>query len=223
MAITLIADPKVLVIPIRECHEPLIDVKQYPELSYGSVPESELTKDDYTKMRKTVFEKLCRVQAALPNGWRLRLYEGFRSLQVQEMLFEQRYQIVCKQYPELDSDQLFYETTRLVSPVKHLDGSLNIPPHNTGAAVDVELITQEGLPVDMGMEAKQWVEVKPELCQTDYKDISPEVQRHRQVLLAAMEAQGFVNYPTEWWHFSYGDRYWAYVKREPYAIYGSII
>jgi hypothetical protein len=25
-----------------------------------------------------------------------------------------------------------------------------------------------------------------------------------------MQAHGFVNYPTEWWHFSYGDRYWAY-------------
>lgn len=223
MNFVFITDPKVLAIPIIECHEPLVDVKQYPELSYGPVPESELTKDDYTKMRQTVFEKLCMVQNNLPHGWRLRLYEGFRSLAVQEMLFEQKYQVVCKQFPHLNTEQLFYETTRLVSPVTHLDGSLNIPPHNTGAAVDVELVTAEGRLVDMGMEAKDWVQVKPELCQTDYADLSAEVKQNRHILQACMEAQGFVNYPTEWWHFSYGDRYWAYVRGEPCAMYGSII
>jgi zinc D-Ala-D-Ala dipeptidase len=36
-----------------------------------------------------------------------------------------------------------------------------------------------------------------------------------------MESTGFVNYPHEWWHFSYGDRYWAYAKDEPAAIYGA--
>jgi len=36
-----------------------------------------------------------------------------------------------------------------------------------------------------------------------------------------MQSQGFINYPTEWWHFSYGDRYWAYHQQASYAIYGS--
>lgn len=31
----------------------------------------------------------------------------------------------------------------------------------------------------------------------------------------------FVNYPTEWWHFSYGDRYWVYIEDKESAIYGS--
>jgi len=29
-----------------------------------------------------------------------------------------------------------------------------------------------------------------------------------------------VNYPTEWWHWSYGDRYWAFVTGAPHALYG---
>jgi D-alanyl-D-alanine dipeptidase len=38
-------------------------------------------------------------------------------------------------------------------------------------------------------------------------------------LAAALSAAGFVNYPTEWWHWSYGDRYWAMVTGEPAALY----
>jgi zinc D-Ala-D-Ala dipeptidase len=31
-----------------------------------------------------------------------------------------------------------------------------------------------------------------------------------------------VNYPTEWWHWSYGDSYWALTTGAPAAIYGPI-
>jgi D-alanyl-D-alanine dipeptidase len=37
-----------------------------------------------------------------------------------------------------------------------------------------------------------------------------------------MTGAGFVNYPSEWWHWSYGDRYWAVVTGEPHAIYGPV-
>ncbi|MEU3710149.1 M15 family metallopeptidase [Streptomyces catenulae] len=30
---------------------------------------------------------------------------------------------------------------------------------------------------------------------------------HRRLLACALRGAGFVNYPTEWWHWSYGDRY----------------
>ena len=37
-----------------------------------------------------------------------------------------------------------------------------------------------------------------------------------------MGSAGFVNYPHEWSHFSYGDRYWAYGKGQSTAIYGAV-
>jgi len=37
-----------------------------------------------------------------------------------------------------------------------------------------------------------------------------------------MTVAGFVNYPTEWWHWSYGDRYWAYATHRSAAIYGPV-
>lgn len=219
--IIYIADPEIQAIPINECHEPLVDLKNYKELLFGPPPESELTAVCYTKMRETVFEKLCLAQNDLPNHWRFKIYEGFRNLEVQQILFEEEYERVKQRYPQKTPQELFHETTRQVSPVKNLDGSLNIPPHNTGSAVDLEIVTADGKLVDMGMTAKDWTTVDPELCLTACDLISETAQQHRQILLDVLQAHGFVNYPTEWWHFSFGDRYWAYHKNAKEAIYGS--
>lgn len=216
-----IAAPEVIAIPIIECHEALIDLKQQDIIAYGPVPEHEWTVNDYTKMRKTVYEKLCRAQQQLPHGWRFRVYEGFRSLRVQQMLFDEMYAITQKRYPTLTADALFYETTKLVSPIINADGSRNIPAHNTGGAVDIEMMDEQGGLVDMGMEAKDWQIATPELCMTHSTQVSDLVRQHRELLFALMQAQGFVNYYTEWWHFSYGDRYWAYHQPIKQAIYGS--
>ena len=37
-----------------------------------------------------------------------------------------------------------------------------------------------------------------------------------------MKKAGFVNYPPEWWHWSYGDRYWAAALNKKFAIYKGI-
>ena len=56
---------------------------------------------------------------------------------------------------------------------------------------------------------------------TDARGLPQEAKQNRRVRLTAVQSAGFVNYPHEWWHFSYGDRYWAYAKDEPAAIYGA--
>jgi zinc D-Ala-D-Ala dipeptidase len=35
--------------------------------------------------------------------------------------------------------------------------------------------------------------------------------------------EGLVNYPTEWWHYSYGDRYWALATGAAAALYGPVV
>lgn len=219
--IKYITDPEILAIPIIECDEPLVDIKQNKVLQYGLAPENELTENCYTKMRKTVFEKLCEAQVDLPQGWRFRLYEGFRSTVVQQMLFDEEYQRVMARYPHEAPQHNFYETTRLVSPVVNADGSFNTPAHNTGGAIDVEVIDQHNQLIDMGMALKDWGSVQPELCLTACELISDQAQKNRFLLCEIMERHGFINYPYEWWHFSYGDRYWAYYKNVKYAMYGS--
>lgn len=58
---------------------------------------------------------------------------------------------------------------------------------------------------------------------TNSSNISKTARQNRQLMIEVLEKEGFVNYPAEWWHWSYGDRYWAFVKKEPFAFYESII
>jgi D-alanyl-D-alanine dipeptidase len=216
-----IADPKVLKIPIAECSEELIDLKNQDEIYFGAAPESPLTINDYTWIRKSIYEMLCLAQKALPNNWRFKIYEGFRSRKVQELLFEQQYKALLKKFPKKSREELFYEVTCLVSPVINIDGSVNIPAHNTGGAIDIELITKNGDLIEMGMAAKDWKQVDPKLCATNYSYLEKNILNNRKILFEVMTGHDFVNYQNEWWHYSYGDRYWAYIKQAASAIYGS--
>jgi len=45
---------------------------------------------------------------------------------------------------------------------------------------------------------------------------------NRKVLLDVMKKNGFVNYPGEWWHYSFGDRMWAAYLRKKVCHYGPV-
>ena len=150
-------------------------------------------------------------------------YEGYRSLSLQEKLFKSRYIKIQQLHPKRSQEEIFNETMKLVSPILNRNGSQNIPPHSTGGAFDVYLIDTQGYLVDMGILVKDWMEDKEgSLSQTNSQIISQEAQEYRKIMDHVLSVVGFINYPTEYWHWSYGDRYWAYHTGQQYAIYGTI-
>jgi D-alanyl-D-alanine dipeptidase len=216
-----IVDPRVLSVPIEESYEPFIDLKEQSVILLGPSPEIP-NNQDYTKMRHAVYHKLVEAQKILPHGLKLCLYEGYRSLQLQEKLFNDRYQILKNTNPHWDHQQLFQEAIVLVSPVINIDGTRNIPPHSTGGAVDVYLVDSNNEIVDMGIKAADWMQdIDGSISKTDSPKISDIARQHRSIMSLALEKVGFVNYPGEYWHWSYGDRYWAYHVGHPQALYGS--
>ena len=44
----------------------------------------------------------------------------------------------------------------------------------------------------------------------------------RDILGEAMDAAGFINYPAEWSHWSYGNRYWAFQRGHAATVYGPL-
>lgn len=219
--ITLIADPKVLAIPIQDNQDPWVDLTKQNIILYGPSPEVPNNKD-YTHLRQSVYTKLVEAQRRLPKGSHFCLYEGYRSLWLQKIIFEKQYSNVKKRHPTWSPHQLFVETTKLVSPVKNLDHSYNIPPHATGGAIDIYLVNDEGKTVDMGIHPKDWMQdVDGVLSLTASNHISATAKKNRRIMSDALSAVGFVNYPTEYWHWSYGDRYWAYITGSGHAIYGA--
>ncbi len=220
--VTLITDPKILSIPINENAEDWVDLRQQNNIILGPSPEIP-NNQDYTFLRKTVYEKLKHAQTKLPPGYHFCLYEGYRSLALQKMLFDTQYANVKKRHPSWAEKDIFLETTKLVSPVINQDKTQNIPPHSTGAAIDVYLIDDKGQAFDMGIHPKDWMEDDDaRLSITDSIFITPEATKNRKIMSAVLSSVGFVNYPTEYWHWSYGDRYWAYMKNQTHAIYSNM-
>lgn len=223
MSIVLITDPKVLAIPIIDNQESMINLKDQKDIVFGPSPEIP-NNEDYTFVRQLVYEKLKQAQTYLPTHLHFCLYEGYRSLSLQKFIFEKRYNKVKEQHPSWSLDQIFIESTKLVSPVVNQDGSVNIPPHSTGGAIDIYLINDNGEYVDMGIHPKDWMEDNDDsISVTISHVISPAAKKNRKIMNQALSTVGFVNYPTEYWHWSYGDRYWAYEKQQPHAIYGTTV
>ncbi len=59
-------------------------------------------------------------------------------------------------------------------------------------------------------------------CCTAAEGVGPSPKANRSLLGQVLSSVGLVNYPTEWWHWSYGDRYWAMTVGAPAARYGPV-
>lgn len=203
-------------IPVKENGEALVNLAEacpsvYINLDPLSKAMQELP-ENTCFVRKTVAKKLCRVQKALPGGIRLMVWDGHRKIRVQKKMHAERYKRLKKLHPVWSAEKLQQETSKFVAPVEPT------PPHATGGTVDITLVDRNLEPLDMGT----FIDTFTKQSYTDAKDISPQAQANRALLVRVMEQEGFVNYPTEWWHWSYGDRYWAAAKGKPHAIYDGL-
>ncbi len=58
-------------------------------------------------------------------------------------------------------------------------------------------------------------------CYTRAPGLTERARRNRAVTGDALRAVGRVNYPTEWSHWPYGDRYWAFISGADHAVHAS--
>ncbi len=70
--------------------------------------------------------------------------------------------------------------------------------HNQGVAVDLTIVAiRSGRELDMGTPFDEFSD------RSHTANATGAVAANRQLLVRAMEAEGFVNYESEWWHFSF--------------------
>jgi zinc D-Ala-D-Ala dipeptidase len=60
-------------------------------------------------------------------------------------------------------------------------------------------------------------------CYLAADGISREARANRDLLAGVLCREGLVNYPSEWWHYSYGDRCWAVATGAGAALYGPVL
>ncbi|MEM0372860.1 MAG: M15 family metallopeptidase [archaeon] len=162
-------------------------------------------------VREGVAKRLVKANSYLPKGYCLRVTDAYRSMKKQKELYEGFRRTMKKRHPKWSSKKLNEYCTVYVA-----DPGL-APPHVTGGAVDVTVLGKNGRKLDMGPSNLS------SASRTFSEKISKKARNNRMILVKAMKKAGFVNYPLEWWHWSYGDRLWAYCKKKNHAIYGNVI
>ncbi len=225
--ITLMADPAVAAIPVKECGEPLLDVRSAAPALVVSGLKAETDERAArvtrgTRRRRTVPTPGC-ARACCDGCWRprrpCRTGCGCSSSRAtgrrpcSATTSRSTPHELRAAHPGWDAARLHSAASRYVSPP-------DIAPHSAGGAVDVTLVTADGEEVDMGTPINASPEESAGACYTGAPGLSPAARANRRVLSAALAAAGLVNYPTEWWHWSYGDRYWALMTGAGHALYG---
>ncbi|MBC3761271.1 M15 family metallopeptidase [Quadrisphaera oryzae] len=209
--VIVMADPRVAAVPVRECGEPLVDAAGSTHLRVDHRMADE--HGHWRLLRAGVLERLERAAQLLPDGVGLLVLEGYRSPQRQARGFERYRGSLRALRPDLGDAELRAATSRYVSPPE-------VAPHPTGAAVDLTLCDGHGAQLDLGCAYDATPEQSDGACFTAAPGLAGTAADDRRLLVHALTAAGLVNYPCEWWHWSYGDRYWALETGAPAALYG---
>ncbi len=164
-------------------------------------------------VRVSVGQKLKRADVYLKQNcidWSLYVTYGYRSLEIQMQSFTRvlREQIDIAFIP---NPITLYERVHEKIAVP------TVASHPTGGAIDICIINTETKKLlDFGSELYDYT---TPVYPTFMKGVSKKAKQNRMILRYVMMKAGFAPYDGEWWHFSYGDREWAYYYGKKYALY----
>jgi D-alanyl-D-alanine dipeptidase len=136
-------------------------------------------KPHYTFLREPAAEALGKVQKELhKKGFGLKIFDAYRPFSVTVKFWE-----------------LVHDDRYVADPKK---GS----GHNRGIAVDLTIIdlkTRKELKMPTGFDNFT------DSAHHDFIDLPLEILSNRNLLKETMEKFGFIEFPTEWWHYSLPD------------------
>jgi len=163
-------------------------------------------------LRKTVADMLNRAANGLSDEYKLVIRAGHRPMEVQKRILQECMQDYLDGNPEKTKEEALEHARTFVS-----DPDVSTPPHCCGAAVDVEIVgASTGEPLDYGSPINEDIDESF----LHYQDIPQKAKDNRRLLLETMLDAGFASMAFEWWHFSYGDKTWAWFYGEKDSHYG---
>lgn len=165
-------------------------------------------------VRETIAEKLNDAQTDIKKKYsNLSLFVtfGFRDLSVQTIRF----------LKELKNQNIFYaDPSDLYEAVHRYIAVPNVAGHPTGGAIDIIIVDKDSQKtIDFG--GKQY-DYRTKNCYVFTNAITQKQKENRMLLRTSLINVGFAPFDGEWWHFSYGDREWAYFYKKENAIYNQI-
>lgn len=162
--------------------------------------------------RQPVVEKLTRIQEKLNQdgqGYQLHIAYAYRSPEIQQQYFLKAYQTISVDQSGLSKEEMSERAHSMVADPQ-------VAGHPTGAAVDLTLWNKmAGASIDMGSGIAEFGDI----AYTNFPDLTDEQKHNRLYLQKLLMNEDFAPFLGEWWHFSYGDKEWAYYYRRPNALY----
>ena len=198
---------------IKECYEPLVDVKKFCPKIEINLGKERMKKEKTAYLRKTVAEMICHAQKNLPAGMTFIINDAWRPQYVQQEIKKRFLKYFSEKYPDWTKDRIIREIEKFVAPSsgKYASG------HMTGGAVDLRL-WKNGRKIPMKSSKLSY--------QENAKSFQPKLpqylQENRKIMFTVLKNAGLSNYPKEYWHWSYGDIWWARRNKKKTAIYGVI-
>lgn len=205
-----------MIVDIVEEYEPMIvESENPPRLTEidgrdGILFNTSLSDD--RRIRQAVYDRLVAAKRNLPPHLTFMVFEAYRPRAKQIAMWNDIWAKVKESYPNADDEELALRcNTFIANPYKVGSG------HQFGCAVDITLYDlTTGEVLDMGCGMQEFSDKSKTDC-----DGLTDLQRHnRHILRDALHGVGLVNYPPEWWHYSYGDRLWAIQLGLEKSVYG---
>lgn len=218
MSIPKVAFPSISEFKIDLLDEPLISLSslglKVDPMYYNQGIESALN-DVY--LRLTPAYMLLKANDLLPFGYSIKAYDGYRPISVQQHLWDMYRKQVSEDLKnaDLSDEEIDFKTSFFVSKPSYDAKQPSL--HNTGGAIDITIVGPDDKELDMGtafddFSNKAWTNHFEEY---EYNEI---VRNNRRMLYHTMIRAGFTNLPSEWWHYDFGTKFWAYFKQRD-ALY----
>lgn len=171
-----------------------IDSTIQVDLKYASI-------DNFTKeqlyfrieklyLQKDVAQRIAKSQRYLKTlhpDYSLLLFDGLRPVEVQQRMWDA------------------LDTIPVAQRGKFVSNPKNHSVHNYGAAIDLTIVDGNGKQLDMGAGYDDIRKIAYPSLEAQFL-ASGELQvfqiENRKLLRKVMQHQGFINIPSEWWHFN---------------------
>jgi len=213
-----LSDSRVAAMPTLECGEKLVSIVGLHTRLNVDDSASNVASLGYNPtfaVRETVAGRLVDAVSALPSNYCLLVKESLRPATLQKFYFERRLGKVLAEHRNMAESDAIALAARFVAPPW-------VAGHPGGGAIDLTLCDASGREFDLGCAYDADEAASGGACFSQFDNLSAHARKHRSVMFTVLENAGFVNYPFEWWHWSYGDKYWAVVKQQANALYGPV-
>lgn len=211
-AITIVENKETL-INILDLSPRIVSLMSRQRMVYEGIDQPRLL------LRQTISDKLLNILNQINSNCGLGIFDAYRPNKVQQLWYEAELAKIQADHQSWPQEKCIDEVKRWLSPAQ-TDPTLPPSPHSTGGAVDITIVQLENpiITIDMGSNHGEW----SSRSWTNSQEISSAARDNRIKLQQLMASVGMVNYPGEWWHYSWGDSFWAVATRAKQAVYGRI-